>query len=64
MKVLDEKLAADLRIFLIDILGDNLILHKTKTKVISHYEWQYRKPLIFKRRWEEKIEIVTYRKIA
>ena len=54
MKLLDKTLAGYLRIFLIDILGDDLILHKTKTKAISHYEWQYRKPLIFKRRWKKE----------
>lgn len=52
MRYLNESSCNDLRIFLIDILGDNIRLKKSKTRALSVFDWQVRKPLICCQKYE------------
>lgn len=57
MRYLNARSGSDLRIFLIDILGDNLILKKTKTKGQIFFDWQVKKPLICQQKYGVNGEI-------
>ncbi len=57
MRYLNARSGSDLRIFLIDVLGDNLILKKTKTKGQIVFDWQVKKPLICQQKYEVNGEI-------
>lgn len=57
MRYLNSRSGSDLRIFLIDVLGDNLMLKKTKTKGLIVFDWQIKKPLICQQKYEVNGEI-------
>lgn len=57
MRYLNSRSGSDLRIFLIDVLGDNLMLKKTKTKGLVVFDWQVKKPLICQQKYEVNGEI-------
>ena len=52
MRYLNASSCSDLRIFLIDILGDNICMKKSKTRALNVFDWQIRKPLICCQKYE------------
>lgn len=52
MKYLNSSTGSNLRIFLIDILDDNICIKKTKTRGLSVFDWQVKKPLICCQKYE------------